>query len=415
MTTETHKRLHTDKKHSILVVVGDLSADRHTAQLVASLKNLSPGLHIWGVGSENMASSGVELLFDCQEFSVIGIYAALKQIPFLARLRLTLLQEIEKRRPDAVLLVDYGGFNLTLAKAISAKHKQLPILYFISPQVWGSRPWRIRTIAEAVYKMLVIFPFEEPIYAKHGVMAKFVGHPLTNNLPAKDLLLSRDQFCQKLQLDSKQPVVGIFPGSRRGEIKTLLPVILQAIMWLHRLRPNLQFVLSSANDELGRIMNKSIEKIVTVRPELARILKVVPKDETYNLMVNSDLLWAKSGTTTLEATLYGKPMLVYYRADWISYLIFLAFKRVKNVSWPNLLAGKTLVPELIQLDCRAEMLVKYTGDLLDVPQLRKEIETELFSLRKQLGQGNYAENCAQEIIEILNEKGPAISELSKNK
>jgi lipid-A-disaccharide synthase len=414
LTTESLKQELSAKKHSILVVVGDLSADKHTAELITALKELNPNFHIWGLGSENMARAGAEILYDCQAFSAIGIVSAFKQVPFLANMRQILLKEIDNRRPDAVLLVDYGGFNLEFAKAISAKHKNLSVLYFISPQVWGSRPWRVRTIARAVDKMFVIFPFEEQIYAKHGVTAKFVGHPLTSNLPAKEMLLSRDQFCQKYELDPKQELVGIFPGSRRGEIKTLLPVILQAITWLHKLRPNLQFVLSSANEELGQTMYKSIEKVTTARPKLATALKVIDKVDSYSLMAVSDLLWAKSGTTTLEAMLYGKPMLVYYRADWLSYLIFLAFKRVKRVSWPNLLAGKDLVPELIQLDCRAQMLVKYTTDLLDVPQLRKEMEAELLSLRRQLGRGDYASNLAQEIVETFKEKGLLISEPSKS-
>ena len=414
MTTEALRQDLAPKKHSLLVVAGDLSADKHTAKLISALKALNPDLHIWGLGSENMARAGAEILYDCQEFSAIGIVSAFKQVPFLANMRQILLKKIEERRPDAVLLVDYGGFNLEFAKAISSKYKNLPILYFISPQVWGSRPWRIRTIARAVNKMFVIFPFEEVLYKKHGVAAKFVGHPLTNNLPAKEDMLSRDQFSQKYKLDPNQPIVGIFPGSRHGEIKTLLPVILQAVTWLHRLRPNLQFALSAANEDLGMVMRESVEKITKTKTGLANVLKIVDKADTYNLMAISDLLWAKSGTTTLEATLYGTPMLVYYRADWVSYLIFLAFKRVKRVSWPNLLAGKTLVPELIQLDCRAQMLVKYTGDFLDVPQLRHEMEAELLSLRKQLGQGDYANNCAREIIETLNEKGLLISELSKN-
>ncbi len=414
MTTDTDRRKSSDKKHSILVVVGDLSADKHTAELIVALKNLNADFHFWGLGSEKMADAGAEILLDCQEFSSIGIISAFQQIPYLAKLHRRLLNEIDTRRPEAVLLVDYGGFNLSLAEAISNKYKQLPILYFISPQVWGSRPWRINTIAKAINKMLVIFPFEEQVYAKRGVAAKFVGHPLTRNLPTKENLMSRDQFCQKYQLNARQAIVGIFPGSRRGEIKTLLPVILQAITWLHKLRANIQFGLSSANDELGRAMRQSLEKAMAARPEIKHVLKVVDKEDSYSLMAVSDLLWAKSGTTTLEATLYGKPMLVYYRADWLSYLIFLAFKRVKSVSWPNLLAGTTLVPELIQLDCRAELLVKYTSDFLDVPQLRKEIETELLSLRTQLGQGNYAANCAQEIIETFKEKGLLIGEPSKN-
>jgi lipid-A-disaccharide synthase len=351
-----------------------------------------------------MARAGAEILFDCKEFSLVGIFSILTQIRFLFRVRKRLLSEILSRQPEAVLLVDYGGFNLALAKIIKAKYESLPILYFISPQVWGSRPWRINTIAQTVDKMLVIFPFEEQVYATRGVDAEFVGHPLVNNLPEIEHLLTREEFCLRYELNVEHPIIGIFPGSRRGEVKALLPVTLQAINWLHRLRPDLQFVISAANKELGQGIENTVKKNITGSPDLSKVLRVASDKDTYSLMSVGDLQWTKSGTTTLEATLYGKPMIVYYRADWLSYLLFLAFKRVKRVSWPNLLAGKTLVPELIQLDCRAEMLVKYTIDLLDVPQLRKEIESELLSFRKLLGQGNYARKCAEAIIERCKAK-----------
>jgi lipid-A-disaccharide synthase len=173
--------------------------------------------------------------------------------------------------------------------------------------------------------------------------------------------------------------------------------------WLGRLRPETQFALSQANDDLGRAIATKIA--ANKQTTINKSLRLVATSDNYNLLSICDLVWAKSGTTTLEATLYGKPMLIFIRGDWPSYLIFLAFKRVRRLGWPNLLAGKELVPELIQLDCRAEQFVKYTQDLLDVPKLREEISKELLSLRDQLGQGDYANICAQEIAKAIKNQG----------
>ncbi len=384
---------------SLLVIVGDLSADRHVGKVLAKLKESAPDLKVWGIGSENMRREGAELLLDCKEFSSIGIVGVLKLVPFLAQLRERMLREIAKRKPQAVFLVDYGGFNLALAQGIRERFKSLPVLYFISPQVWGSRPWRIKTIANTVTKMLVIFPFERELYEKHKVPVRFVGHPLAQDVESFRLSgSSREEFCAANGLRPNDPIIAIFPGSRKSEIKVLMPVIQEGMNWLFSERPRVQFVISEANEDLGN----QIRLMLASAKDAGRNAKPVYVSASRNqsLLASCDLVWAKSGTTSLEVTLLGKPMLVFYRGDWLSYFIFLGLKRVRRVSWPNLLAGKELVPELIQLDCRAEQLVKYSRDLLDVPKLREEISAELLSLRDHLGEGDFASACAEEILKV---------------
>ncbi len=383
---------------SLMVSVGDLSADKHTSKLLSKLKVLQPNLNIWGLGSTNMRLAGADILYDCQDFSSLGLAGALKLVPFLLKVRRKLLEEIEKRRPSAILLVDYSGFNLVLAQAIRTRYKNLPIYYFISPQVWGSRPWRIKTIAKTITKMLVIFPFEESLYIEKNIPVSFVGHPLINNLPEAGQMLVRTDFAKKYNLDASKPIISIFPGSRKSEIKNLLPIPMAAAKLLYEERPDIQFAVSQAHQGLMPAIEAAIDK----DPILRKIIRPIPPEESYNLMSICDLAWAKSGTTTLELTLFAKPMLIFYRADWISYLTFLAFKRTRRVGWPNLLAGKDLIPELIQLDCSAEKLVQYSKDILDVPGLRKEISQELSSLRTKLGDGNYAENCASELAQVFS-------------
>jgi len=387
----------------MLVVAGDPSADIHVGKLLQKLKQSAPDLAVWGMGSSAMQSAGAELLFDCKDFSSMGILVAIKLRPFLERIGAALISEIARRKPKLVLLVDYGGFNLPLSQAIHKRFPQLKILYFISPQVWGSRPWRINTIAKNVNKMLVIFPFEETLYRQHGVPVRFVGHPLTADRKNAQPSEVRPAFFSRYGLDESKPLVAIFPGSRKGEIHSLFPVVWQAMERLSRERPGVQFAISLANPDRAIAIQKIIDQNQKHTKTSARFVSV-PAEENDDLIAASDLVWAKSGTTALEVALHGKPMLVFYRADWVSYWIFLAFKRVQNISLPNLLAGKTLVPELIQLDCRPDQLVKYTRDLLDVPALRSEISKELLALRGQLGEGDFATACTEEILDAIRTK-----------
>jgi lipid-A-disaccharide synthase len=385
---------------SLLVVVGDLSADRHASKVLAKLKESAPQLKVWGIGSESMKREGAELLLDCKDFSSIGIVGILKLVPFLIGLRKRLLAEMAVRKPQAVLLVDYGGFNLFFAEGIKKQFPSTPVLYFISPQVWGSRPWRIKTIAKTITKMLVIFPFERTLYEEHKVPVRFVGHPLAQDVESFNVIgNSREEFCHATGLRAKDPIIAVFPGSRKSEIKILMPVLMQGMNWLFSERPNVQFVISEANEDLGKQIRLLFGPVDADKRNLQPVYISASKNQA--LLASADLVWAKSGTTTLEVTLFGKPMLVFYRGDWLSYFIFLALKMVRRVSWPNLLAGRELVPELIQLDCRAEQLVKYSRDLLDVPKLREEISAELLSLRDQLGEGDFASACAEEILKVV--------------
>ena len=389
------------RRKSIFISSGDVSGDQHAARLIAKLKEQEPELHVWGIGGEQLEKTGVELLYHAHSLTVVGLAESIKFIPKLKKIGQHILAELEKRQPDCVILVDYGGFNLRLARTIRRQFPDLPIIYFISPQVWGSRPYRIKTIKENVSKILVIFPFEETLYRERGIEAHFVGHPITERYASVNLAQARLDFCQRHSLDPQKHIVGIFPGSRSHEIKSFMPILMQAISWLSKERPDVQFVLSQATPKLSELIYDRIEAAnMTIR--LGRDLKVVPADDNQGLMAASDVLWTKSGTITLEAMFCERPMLVYYRADWLSFILFVLFKSVKYVAWPNLLAGRMLVPELIQLDCRAEQLVRYTRDWLDVPAARAEIRAELGRFKGYLHQGHFASNAADEVQKTLN-------------
>lgn len=400
--TELNREVGEDRtqRHSICIVAGDPSGDKHASKVIAQIRKEKPDLHIWGVGGPEMEKQGVELLKNCAEFAVLGFAGILNKVPMFAKLKMQLLAEIDARKPQMVVLVDFGGFNIALAQAIRPRWRDLPIYYFISPQVWGSRPWRADVLARNVSKMLVIFPFEEPLYLKRGLPARFVGHPLTVNLPERASLLDRGQFCRMHDLDETKSIIGVFPGSRKQEIRDFMPVIAQAITWMTKEKPAAQFVISRTNDVIARLIQIELEKSALANSKTVTV-RFIDAPDNYRLMANADVLWAKSGTTTLEAAIYGTPMLIFYKSDWITYTFFLIFKTVHRVGWPNLLSGEELVPELIQLDCRAEQLVRYTSDLIDVPALRQEVSEKLLTLRDQLGQGNFARDAAQEILDAI--------------
>lgn len=388
------------QQKSLLLFVGDVSADRHTARLLKELKSLCPDLHYFGVGGDNIRDAGCELIYHLDNFTTFGIAAPLKKYPLFARMRQELLNLIAERQPEAVMLVDFGGFNLILAQSIRARFKDLPIVYLISPQVWGSRPWRIKTIAKTVTKMLTIFPFEEALYKKHGVNAVFVGHPLIEKFKEMSELNNRQAFCSQYGFQENQPIVGIFPGSRPQEIRSHIKIVLEAAKWLNEERPAIQIALSQANNQLSNLIQEETYRLGFTHL-IGDCIKLIKPEDSYQLMSAADLVWAKSGTTTLEVTLLGRPMLLFYHADWLSYLIFLMFKTVKYVGWPNLLAGFALIPELIQLDCQPRELVRYTLDWLDVPAALADKSKALQSLGSHLGIKDFAPTAAREVAQIL--------------
>jgi lipid-A-disaccharide synthase len=387
---------------SIMISAGDLSGDQHAARVITELKKEYPGLKVWGLGGPDLEKAGAELLFRSENLAGIGIFNLINKVPRALRLRATLLAELAQRRPSCILLVDFGGFNLNFAAAARKHCPDIQQVYFISPQVWGSRPWRANVIAQCVRKILVIFPFEQDIYRKRGMEAHFVGHPLADKFAGVDPVAAKAELCSKLQLDPEKPIVGIFPGSRGNEVRNFTPVLMQAASWLRQLRPDVQFVMSQANSKVGEMIYDSIIKMRAL-PLIGSTVKLVNREDNTLLMAASDILWTKSGTTTLEAAMLEKPMLVFYRGDWLSYVVFLMMKTVKYVAWPNLLAGKMLVPELIQLDCRAEQLVRYTRDWLDVPGARKDITDGLRAIKSFFEKGNFGANAAAELSKTLAE------------
>ncbi|MBS1953958.1 MAG: lipid-A-disaccharide synthase [Cyanobacteria bacterium SZAS-4] len=389
-----------ERRKSLFVMVGDPSSDRNVSRMIPELKKANPDLHVWGCGGPRMAAEGVEILHNCDDFTTIGVVEILKRAKFFIALQKELVEKITERNPAAVLLVDMGTFNLKLSTVLRKKFPNLPILYFTSPQVWGSRPWRIRTVKQNITKMLVIFPFEVAIYRKHAVPVRFMGHPLLKNIPAREAMPSKEEFCAKYKIDPQKPIIAVFAGSRRREVGKFAPIILDAIKTLLAVRNDLQFAFSTANDSLLENTRSEIQTR-NMKDLIDQNLFLISHDDNLNLISASDFVWAKSGTTTLEVTLFGKPMLLFYKVTWAEYALYFVLKTLNFIGMPNILAGERVVPELLQLDCRAEQLVKYTNDLMNVPGMRADVSQKLIQLRDQLGQGDYAVNLVEEIMAVI--------------
>lgn len=360
----------------ILVVAGDPSGDLHGAGLIAALKRREPGLRVTAVGGPLMKSAADEFLEDLASRGVTGFWEPAAKLGFLLRLALRIKRFLRDERPRALVCIDYYGFNrrvLALAKAAG-----VPAYYYISPQVWASRPGRIKTLRALVQKMFVIFPFEETLYREAGVPCRFVGHPLLDLIPAPK---AAGYANKPLQL-------GLLPGSRAAEVKRHLPVFLKAAGRLRRDFPDLK-VLVFASPSLPDSAYAGAEGLELVR------------ESDYLRRAALDLVLCSSGTATLENALLGLPMVVVYKMSWPTYAIARSIIRVPHIAMANLLAGRRLVPELIQRDATGPRIAAAALELLEDPKRLDELRRSLIALREPLGGPGASDRAAEAILSHL--------------
>ncbi|MBI4641661.1 MAG: lipid-A-disaccharide synthase [Candidatus Tectomicrobia bacterium] len=373
---------------TLMIIAGELSGDLHGSDLVASLKALKPDLRVIGVGGERMAKAGVELLFHIKEMALVGIVEVPGKLAFFLNVYRTLVREMTRQATSALIVIDFPDFNLRLASA--AKKRGIPVIYYISPQIWAWRGWRIRQIERVVRKMLVIFPFEVPLYEKTGVDVEFVGHPLIDLVKPS---LTKVEACQRYTLSPDRPIVGLVPGSRKSEIHFLLPPMVEAAKTIHEEMPETQFVLPLAEtlDEAD---------VAEVLEQSGLNVKVV-KGETYDLMAISDFLLVTSGTATLEAGLLGVPMVIVYKSHPLNILIAKALTTIPHAGLVNILAGREIVPELIQSQVTPERMAEIALKALRDSAYREEITTQLKEIREMLDEGGASKKAALAILRLL--------------
>ena len=371
-----------------LLVAGETSGDMYGADVALALMAKFPGCQIFGLGGEKMLQAGVELEGDIRHTAAMGPLAAFSQLGSLFKVFRRLADRIEISPPDAAILIDFPDFNLRLAKRIKAV--KVPIIYYISPQVWAWRESRVKQIKDLVSKMLVIFPFEERIYEKAGVPVEFVGHPLIETVRATK---TKEEFFRTYALDPNRPMLAILPGSRRKEIRRILPTLCDVVERIRSAKPDTQFVLPAAPN-LDRGL---IEEILGNHP--IRLLH----GETYNVLRYSRAAIVASGTATLEAALLGTPEVIVYRVSPIeAWFLDKFFLKVRLFGIVNIILGHEVVPELFQDRFTPELVTAAAMKLMDDVWLQSQIRANYETLRRQLGGGKVAERVVSAVAEAIN-------------
>jgi lipid-A-disaccharide synthase len=367
----------------MMIIAGEASADLHGANLVGALRRRCPDLACFGIGGPALRAAGVKILVEASSLAVVGITeVALKANTLVNALRLA-RQALARRRPALLVLIDFPDFNLMLAK--TARRLGIPVLYYISPQIWAWRPGRIRTIAARVDHMAVILPFEAPLYRRYGVPVTFVGHPLMDAAPA-----------WTSSPPDGPPRVGLLPGSRDREIERHLPVMLEAAMQVGHRRPEVRWSVSLAPG----IDPALVRGIVEARGAADRVRTV--SGGAGAILTTSTLVVAASGTVTLEAAIAGTPTVIVYKVSPLSHRVGRALIRVPFIGLANLIAGAPVVPELIQDQADADHVASHIQALLDDPARRARMRTALREVRRQLGPPGAAERVAAIAWRMLN-------------
>ncbi|MBZ4335387.1 lipid-A-disaccharide synthase [Corallococcus interemptor] len=372
----------------ILVVAGEASGDTHASELVAALQALRPDLTFFGMGGARLAARGVELIHDAREVSVMGITEVLPRIPRILRIMKDLAQAAEERRPDCAILVDIPDFNLRLAKKLKALG--IPVAYYVSPMIWAWRRGRVRTIQRLVDRMLCILPFEEDFYREAGVPARYVGSPVLEQMPPS---ASAREFRQRLGLPEDAPTLALLPGSRMSEIRRILPTLVGAAKQLVSERPGLQVVVPVAP-------TIAKEEILS-RFEGSGVTPVLVDGRAPEVVGASDAAVVASGTAVLEAGLMERPLVVVYRVSLVTYWVGRLMLKVAFVSLINLLAGRRVVPELLQGEMTPENIASEVRRVWLPGAPRDAMVQGLAEVRGRLGEVGAAHRAAQTVLELL--------------
>lgn len=375
---------------NILMIAGEASGDIYGAELAKHLYRMSE-VNISGIGGERMRSAGVEILFDASKISVVGVSEILPKFSAIRRAYILAKDLIKSHKIDMLVLIDYPGFNIRIAG--TAKSAGIPVVYYISPQIWAWKKGRLKQIAQRVNKMIVILPFEEALYKDAGVDCTFAGHPLVdeiiNTRPAEETL-------KKYKIDNGNPVVGLLPGSRPGEINALLADMLEAAKMLKKTNPHIQLIMAVAEpldfDNIREIVSRHSVEVKMIRGEANDVINI------------SDVLIAASGTITLQAALFEKPMVVLYRVSALTYAAAKLLVKIKDICIVNILAGKRIVPEMLQADVKPDRIAEEVRKMLNDKGYYKKIKKDLHEVKMRLGPPGASERAAKVIAEMIGNR-----------
>lgn len=381
---------------TIFVIAGEASGDLHGANLIRHLRAESPEpLKIHGVGGDRIRETGALDFFDLAHFHVTGFTDALKRIPDYKRAERHILDALGKSRPDLVVLIDNPGFNLHLAEKI--KKMRVPIVYYVAPQIWAWAPGRIEKIRRTVAKMFVVFEFEKELYERHGVPVAWVGHPLRD---LTDAARNAAETRKTLLLGKNQRLVGLLPGSRKGEIKMLFSIMMKAAERIFRKYPDTAFALFKAPT-----LPKAVYQRMIVKARVKFPLSLVEED-TYTAMKACDVAISCSGTATLELALLGTPMVITNKGTILTYATTRALIRVPYLGLPNIVLGERRIPELLQFAATPRRMSAEVVRLLSDDTAREAMKRDLEKVSQRLGETGANRRAALEILEFLNAELP---------
>lgn len=382
---------------NVLVIAGEASGDLHGASLVRELKKLDSSLKIFGIGGDKMKAEGMELIYHIDKMAFLGFVEVIKHLPFIKKVQRDILDEVRARNVKEVVLIDYPGFNLSIAqklkdlKSATAEKLDFELIYYITPQVWAWGKGRVNKIRDLFRKVLVVFPFEEKFFRSKNVSVEFVGHPLIQEINGYDFE-SRNQLDKKFDLDPAKEILLILPGSRKQEVKSIFPETIEAASKLAN-ELDLQIVVACSSNLDEKVFYELTDQ---------KNFKVI-KDYTYDLLKHSKFGIVKSGTSTLEAGLMELPIVIVYKTSWLTYTIGKSLVKIKNIGMANIVLEEQVVPELIQNDANAENIYIIAKNILLDEELMNQIKIKLRRIKEVLGEKNAPENAAKVIYSILNE------------
>jgi len=373
----------------VLMVAGEASADLHGSNLVKAMKAFCPGVIFCGIGGNNMKQAGVKILVSSSDMAVVGLTEVLQRFHTIFRAANKLKATLKTHHPDLLILIDYPDFNLYMARI--ARRLQIPVLYYISPQVWAWRRGRVKKIARRVDRMAVILPFEEQFYRERGVKVDYVGHPLLDVF--ESATWNPKPATRNLELATRGPVVGLLPGSRREEIRNMLPTMIRSAEILKTRYPDIRCLLPLAKTIESEFIDAFIRK--------SSLNIEVHKGDIYEVLNRCHIALVTSGTATLDTAIMAVPMVVVYKVSPLSYRVGKMLIKTSFIGLANLVAGERVVPELIQDEVTPERLADEALTLIENEYVRKNMITKLHGIRKRLGEGGASERTARIAAEMM--------------
>jgi len=381
-----------EKTKNILIVAGEASGDLHASCLIRAIKDISPEANFFGLGGVALKKEGVNLYCNIVDLAVVGFLEVLSNLKKFLGIFHGLLKEVDRVKPDLAILIDYPGFNLRLAGEL--KIRNIPVIYYISPQVWAWGENRIETIRRIIDRMLVVFKFEEELYKKHNIPVSFVGHPLLDVVKPK---VSKEDLCKEFGLNSNSPVFALLPGSREKEVKTLLPIMLDTARLIHKnLGNNIQFLILRSPAVQEDIFYDIIKHY--------QIPLHLLSERAYDGLAACDFALVASGTATLETAILGIPMVIIYKVSFPTWAYLRMKIKIPYIGLVNIVRGEKLIEEFIQYNARPKRIADYIVATFKDKQRLKQIKESLAGVTASLGEKGASARAAQIIMDSLAKK-----------